>query len=51
MIFPKLSHIDHVGDQGSTMRSLANSLLANAETRIVHRQDLTSSAPPPIPWD
>jgi len=27
------------GDQGSAMRSLANSLLANAETRIVYRQE------------
>lgn len=27
------------GDAGSAMRSLANSLLANAETRIVYRQE------------
>ena len=39
LIFHKLSDIDNVGDQGSAMRALASSLLANAETRIVYRQE------------
>ncbi|GAA2229872.1 ATP-binding protein [Herbiconiux moechotypicola] len=38
LIFHKLSDLDNVGDQGSAMRALASSLLANAETRIVYRQ-------------
>ena len=33
LIFHKLSDLDNVGDQGSAMRALASSLLANAETR------------------
>ena len=39
MIFHKITDLDNVGDQGSAMRSLANSLLANAETRIIYRQE------------
>ncbi|WP_392426056.1 VirB4 family type IV secretion system protein [Barrientosiimonas humi] len=39
LIFHKLSDLDNVGDQGSAMRSLANSLLANAETRVIYRQE------------
>jgi type IV secretory pathway VirB4 component len=39
MIFHKISDLDNVGDQGSAMRALANSLLANAETRIIYRQE------------
>ena len=39
LIFHKLSDLDNIGDAGSAMRSLANSLLANAETRIVYRQE------------
>lgn len=39
MVFHKLSDLDNVGDQGSAMRSLANSLLANAETRVIYRQE------------
>ena len=39
LIFHKLTDLDNVGDQGSAMRSLASSLLANAETRIVYRQE------------
>lgn len=39
LIFHKLTDLDNVGDQGSAMRSLATSLLANAETRIVYRQE------------
>ncbi|MFJ2021845.1 hypothetical protein [Streptomyces nodosus] len=41
LVFHKLTDLDNVGDQGSAMRSLASSLLANAETRIVYRQALS----------
>lgn len=39
LVFHKLSDLDNVGDFGSAMRALASSLLANAETRIVYRQE------------
>ena len=39
LIFHQLSDLDNVGDQGSAMRALASSLLANAEVRIVYRQE------------
>ncbi|CUR54290.1 conserved hypothetical protein [metagenome] len=39
LIFHKLSDLDNVGDQGSAMRALASSLLSNAETRVVYRQE------------
>ena len=39
LIFHKLSDLDTVGDQGSANRALATSLLANAETRVVYRQE------------
>lgn len=39
LIFHKLSDLDNVGDAGTAMRALASSLLANAETRIVYRQE------------
>jgi type IV secretory pathway VirB4 component len=39
LIFHKLSDLDNVGDQGSAMRALASSLLANADTRVVYRQE------------
>ncbi|GAB7003936.1 ATP-binding protein [Nocardioides sp. AN3] len=39
LIFHKLTDLDNVGDHGSAMRALASSLLANAETRIVYRQE------------
>lgn len=39
LVFHKLSDLDNVGDQGSMMRALASSLLANAEIRIVYRQE------------
>ena len=45
LIFHKLTDLDNVGDQGSAMRSLANSLLANAETRIVYRQESDQLGP------
>lgn len=39
LLFHKLSDLDNVGDSGSAMRALASSLLANAETRVVYRQE------------
>lgn len=39
LIFHKLTDLENVGDQGSRMRALASSLLANAESRIVYRQE------------
>ncbi len=39
LIFHKLTDLENVGDVGSAQRSLASSLLANAETRIVYRQE------------
>ncbi|UOQ61525.1 ATP-binding protein [Leucobacter rhizosphaerae] len=39
LIFHKLTDLENVGDQGSRMRALASSLLANADTRIVYRQE------------
>ncbi len=45
LIFHRLGDLDNVGDQGSAARSLANSLLANAETRIVYRQESDQLGP------
>ena len=45
MIFHKVSDLDNVGDQGSAIRGLANSLLANAETRIIYRQESDQLGP------
>ncbi len=45
MIFHKVSDLDNVGDAGSAMRGLANSLLANAETRIIYRQESDQLGP------
>ena len=39
LIFHKLTDLETVGDSGSAMRALAGSLLANAETRIIYRQE------------
>jgi len=39
LIFHKLSDLDNVGDQGTAAHALAASLLANAETRIIYRQE------------
>jgi type IV secretory pathway VirB4 component len=39
LVFHKLTDLDNVGDQGTAMRALASSLLANAETRIIYRQE------------
>jgi len=45
LIFHKLTDLDNVGDQGSAARALASSLLANAETRIVYRQESDQLGP------
>ncbi|AYY12989.1 ATP-binding protein [Actinobacteria bacterium YIM 96077] len=39
LIFHKLTDLDNVGDAGTAARALASSLLANAETRIIYRQE------------
>lgn len=39
LIFHKLSDLENVGNAGSAMRALATSLLANAETRVIYRQE------------
>ncbi|GAA3595555.1 hypothetical protein GCM10022198_19270 [Klugiella xanthotipulae] len=39
LVFHKLTDLDTVGDHGSAMRALASSLLANAESRIIYRQE------------
>ena len=39
LIFHKLTDLDTVGAAGSAERALAGSLLANAETRIIYRQE------------
>lgn len=39
LIFHKLTDLDNVGDQGTAAHALAASLLANAETRIIYRQE------------
>ena len=39
LVFHKLSDLDNVGDAGTAVRALASSLLANAEVRIVYRQE------------
>ncbi|WP_454114959.1 ATP-binding protein [Microbacterium lacticum] len=39
LLFHKLTDLDNVGDEGTAMRALAGSLLANAETRIIYRQE------------
>ncbi len=45
LVFHKLSDLDNVGDQGSASRALASSLLANAETRVVYRQESDQLGP------
>jgi len=45
LIFHKLSDLDNVGDRGSAMRALASSLVANAETRVVYRQESDQLGP------
>ncbi|QAY63241.1 ATP-binding protein [Xylanimonas allomyrinae] len=45
LVFHKLSDLDNVGDHGSTARALASSLLANAETRVIYRQETDQLGP------
>lgn len=45
LVFHKLSDLDNVGDRGSANRALASSLLANAETRIIYRQETDQLGP------
>ncbi|MCF4123689.1 ATP-binding protein [Antribacter sp. KLBMP9083] len=45
LVFHKLSDLDNVGDQGSAARAIATSLLANAETRIIYRQETDQLGP------
>jgi type IV secretory pathway VirB4 component len=45
LVFHKLTDLENVGDAGSANRALANSLLANAETRIVYRQETDQLGP------
>lgn len=39
LLFHKVSDLHTVGDAGSALRALAESLLANAETRVIYRQE------------
>ncbi len=39
LVIHRLSDLDNVGDTGSAQRSLAAALLANAETRVIYRQE------------
>lgn len=39
LVFHRLGDLDNVGDAGSAMRALASSLLANAEVRVIYRQE------------
>lgn len=45
LVFHKLSELYNVGHEGSAMRSMANSLLTTAETRIVCRQESDQLGP------
>jgi hypothetical protein len=45
LVFHKLSDVDNVGDAGSAQRSLAASLLAHADTRIIYRQETDQLGP------
>jgi hypothetical protein len=45
LIFHRLSDLDTVGDEGSAARALASSLLSNAETRIIYRQETDQLGP------
>ncbi|GAB4086393.1 ATP-binding protein [Myceligenerans cantabricum] len=45
LIFHKVTDLDNVGDAGSANRALATSLLANAETRIIYRQETDQLSP------
>ncbi|MFE7503851.1 ATP-binding protein [Promicromonospora sp. NPDC057488] len=39
LVIHRLSDLDNVGDTGTAQRSLAAALLANAETRVIYRQE------------
>ncbi|GAA1873859.1 ATP-binding protein [Myceligenerans crystallogenes] len=45
LVFHKLSDLDNVGDAGSAARAIATSLLANAETRVIYRQETDQIGP------
>ncbi|GAB4085039.1 ATP-binding protein [Myceligenerans cantabricum] len=45
LVFHKLTDLDNIGDAGSATRALATSLLANAETRIIYRQETDQLGP------
>lgn len=45
LIFHKLTDLDSVGGVGSAERAIASSLLANAETRIIYRQESDQLGP------
>lgn len=45
LIFHKLTDLDNVGDAGTAAHALAASLLANAETRIIYRQESDQLGP------
>jgi len=45
LVFHKISDLNNVGDEGSANRALATSLLANAETRIIYRQESDQLGP------
>lgn len=45
LIFHKLSDLDNIADAGTAAHALAASLLANAETRIVYRQESDQLGP------
>lgn len=45
LVFHKLTDLDNAGDAGSAARAIATSLLANAETRIIYRQETDQLGP------
>lgn len=45
LLFHKLSDLDTVGDAGTALHALGSSLLANAETRLIFRQETDQLGP------
>lgn len=45
LLFHKISDLDIVGDAGTALHALAGSLLANAETRVIFRQETDQLGP------
>jgi len=45
LLFHKLSDLDTVGDAGTALHALGTSLLANAETRVIFRQETDQLGP------